>query len=133
MRLSLVAQAAATLALLAAPVAARSREVPAATPIGQPVDCVQLTQVRDTKVRDDRTIDFYLRTGEVYRNTLPLRCPDLGFQEAFSYKSYTQRLCSVDTITVLRPSSAIPLGTTCGLGKFQPVTIAGDKPARSRR
>ena len=104
---------------------ARLRETPIATPAGKPVDCLQLHQIRETRVRDDRTIDFYTYGREVYRNTLPLQCPELGFEEAFGYKTSTQQLCSVDTITVIRRGSTLP-GTTCGLGSFQPVTIAGE-------
>ena len=109
-------------ATLAAPAAdARTRGVPPATPSGPAVDCLLLREVRETRVRDDRTIDFYLRDRRVYRNTLPFACPDLGFEEAFSYRTSTQQLCAVDTIMVIRRLSGIP-GPTCGLGKFQPVT-----------
>ena len=111
-------------AALIAPADARTRETPVATPNGKPVDCVQLRQIRETRVRDDRTIDFYMLGKEVYRNTLPNSCPELGFNEGFSYKTSTSQLCSVDIITVLRQSGGLRSGMSCGLGKFQPVTIA---------
>ena len=130
MRLVSLATLAAVLAPGAAP--ARPRETPIATPDGKPVDCLQLQQIRETRVRDDRTIDFYTYGRQVYRNTLPFQCPELGFEESFGYRLSTQQLCSVDTITVIRQGSTLP-GVTCGLGRFQPVTIAGEKGAGSKR
>jgi len=96
---------------------------PAAVALGAPVDCVQLTMIDRTRVWGDDVIDFHMRNGTVYRNTLPASCPNLGFEQRFAYKTATGQLCSVDTITVLPTGSSIP-GPTCGLGKFQPVTLA---------
>ena len=97
---------------------------PAAVAAGPPVDCVQTSLIEDTRVFGDSTIDFHMRNGVIYRNTLPHSCPNLGFDERFGYKTTTGQLCSIDTITVLPTGSSIP-GPTCGLGKFQPVTLAG--------
>jgi hypothetical protein len=96
---------------------------PAAVAAGAPVDCVQLTAIDRTRVWGDDVIDFHMRNGKVYRTTLPMSCPNLGFEQRFSYKTTTGQLCSVDTITVLPTGSSIS-GPTCGLGTFQPVTIA---------
>ena len=108
--------------LLAAAAVAAPPKVPPATPAGKPVDCVQIANIRETRVRDDRTIDFFMRSGEVYRNTLPYACPELGFEQSFSYQTSLSQLCAIDTITVLRQTGGITPGATCGLGKFQPVT-----------
>ncbi len=110
-------------ACLAAAADARSHAVPPVTPAGEPKSCVQLSNIRETRVRDDRTIDFYMRDGKVYRNVLPNSCPQLGFEERFSYATSLSQLCSVDIITVLY-SSPPYRGTSCGLGQFQPVTGA---------
>lgn len=119
MRMPLIA-----LALLAAAAPAADRDrVPDATPAGPAVSCVNLTQIRETRVRDDRTIDFVMRGGQVYRNTLPHGCPELGFERRFGYETSLSQLCSVDIITVLRVSP-ISRGASCGLGNFQPVTLA---------
>ena len=110
---------------LAAPGAARDRNVlPTATPAGKPQSCIPLRSIRQSHVRGDYVIDFEMTGGKVYRNTLPNSCPRLGFEEAFGYKTSISQLCSVDIITVLdRGSPGIP-GPSCGLGKFQPVTLA---------
>jgi hypothetical protein len=121
--------AAALAAVLATPAdARRNREAEAAalTPIpgAKPENCVQLSAIRDTRVRDDSTIDFYMRGGKIYRNTLPISCPRLGFEESFSYRTSITQLCSVDIITVLpRGGGGIP-GVSCGLGPFTPVAVA---------
>ena len=97
---------------------ADQRALAEARPIGPPQDCVALQSIQHTRVRDDRTIDFYMRGGEVYRNRLRNSCPQLGFEERFSYGTSLARLCSVDTIRVLTSSGP---GATCGLGAFQPI------------
>ena len=103
--------------------AAREKGPPPATPTGEPADCVQLANIRETRVRDDRTIDFIMRNGAVYRNTLAYSCPQLGFEESFSYETSLSRLCSVDIITVLQRAGGIQRGASCGLGRFQPVKL----------
>jgi len=95
-----------------------------AVAVGKPVSCIQTNLIHDTKVWDDYTIDFVMTDGTRYRNTLAGRCPNLGFEQRFAYKTATSSLCSVDTITVLPTGSSIP-GPTCGLGKFVPVKLAG--------
>ncbi len=93
---------------------------PAVTVAGAAVDCIQTSRIRNTVVHDDNTIDFVLTGGEVYRNTLPSRCPGLGFEERFAYEVSTGQLCQVDTVTVLQ-SGAAGRGPRCGLGEFVPV------------
>jgi hypothetical protein len=87
------------------------------------VDCVQISSIRETRVRDDSTIDFYMLGNTVYRNKLPNSCPQLGFEERFGYETSINQLCSVDIIHVLTSSPPMR-GASCGLGKFQPITGA---------
>lgn len=119
------AGAALALGAMAAPAVARDTAPPAATPIGAPISCIPLTQIRETRVHGDNVIDFYLRNNRVYRNTLPNSCPTLGFEERFLYKTSLSQLCSVDIITVLQSGGAgLTPGASCGLGPFQPVELA---------
>ncbi len=115
-----------TAALLVGPAAARPLK-PAQeaqiVPAGEAKSCIPLMGIDHTRVRDDRTIDFYMRGRQVYRNVLPSPCPELGFEERFSYATSLSQLCSVDIITVLHDSPPIR-GASCGLGPFQPVTGA---------
>ena len=94
---------------------------PAIEALGPAVRCIQTSRINDTRVHDDQTIDFHLLGGDVYRNTLPNRCPSLGFEERFAYKTNSSQLCSVDVITVLYSDGT--RGAGCGLGEFLPVRI----------
>jgi len=120
MRLPLIA-----VALLATAAAARDRaaDVPAAIPAGEAVTCVPLQQIRETRVRDDRTIDFIGPRRRAWRNTLPGACPGLGSERQFGYATSIGQLCAGDLVTVLY-SSGPGRGASCGLGRFQPVTLA---------
>src|SRR6188768_78491 len=82
--------------------------------LGEPVDCVNTSRIRNTVVHDDYTIDFNLTGGDIYRNTLPNRCPQLGFEERFAYEANTGQLCSIDTIAVIQGN--VGQGPRCGLG-----------------
>jgi hypothetical protein len=85
-------------------------------------DCLNLPAIRETRVIDDRTIDFYMRDGSIYRNALPYACPQLGLEEAFTYKTSLSKLCSADIIRVVHTGAGPTLGASCGLGKFVPYT-----------
>ena len=119
-----------TIASVGSPAVARDRTPPIATPVGKPISCVNLRQIRETRVHGDSVIDFHMNGRKVYRNVLPNSCPSLGFEERFSYKTSLSQLCSVDIITVLR-SPGLMSGASCGLGEFQPVELA--KRTRSGR
>ena len=90
-------------------------------PAGKPESCIPITSIRETRVRDDRTIDFYMNGRKVYRNSLPNSCPQLGFEERFSYETSLSQLCSTDIISVLYDSPRLMRGASCGLGTFQPI------------
>jgi hypothetical protein len=99
---------------------------PRATPTGEAVTCIPTIRLRQTQVRSDRVIDFEMLGGQVYRNTLPNRCPQLGVERRFAYETRINQLCSVDIIRVLGNQGAglQPL-SACGLGRFQPVKLEG--------
>lgn len=97
---------------------------PAMVPVGEPVACIDTIRIRSTNVIDDQTIDFHMAGGDILRNTLPNRCPSLGFQKSFAYKTSLPRLCSVDIITVIDTAGGVSRGASCGLGQFQPVKKA---------
>jgi hypothetical protein len=104
---------------------ARDRSVPVATPVGDAQSCIHINTIRESRVRSDKIIDFRAGGNRWYRNELPHSCPSLGFEERFMYQTSLNQLCSVDIITVLHTSgSGLDRGASCGLGKFQPVSIA---------
>ena len=122
--------AVATLGLLAgcadtAPRTAATPPPPASNTVASTapaVSCVQLSQIRESRVVDDRTIDFILRDGRVLRNSLPYACQQLGFEKAFTYETSLSQLCSVDIIRVIIQGGGPRIGASCGLGKFVPFT-----------
>lgn len=97
--------------------------------VGEPKNCVTISQIRSTKVIDSRNIDFRMAGGKTYRNTLPQSCPGLKFEDRFSYRTSLNQLCSVDIVRVLHDQGGqLYEGAGCGLGKFQMV----EKIAQSR-
>jgi hypothetical protein len=102
----------------------RPAVAPAAKIVGDAEDCVQITQLGDSRIRDDWTIDFIRSGNRVWRNTLPQRCPGLKSDDAFTYKTSLSQLCSTDIIYVLqRTGGSLQRGAGCGLGKFVPVEL----------
>jgi hypothetical protein len=98
--------------------------VPEAHETGPAVSCIQLSNIRESHVRNDSVIDFRVNGNKWYRNTLPYSCPSLGFEERYSYETSLNQLCSVDVIHVLHSTGGgLDQGAACGLGKFQPVEI----------
>ena len=103
--------------------AVRSRDAWAlstANPVAPPVSCVEQARIAGTAVRDDRTIDFSLDDGRLLRNRLPQVCQGLSGSR-FIYRSSTERLCSTDTITLVRSDGSAR--ASCGLGSFQEIAI----------
>lgn len=115
-----VAAAILAIALSSTAVIAKEKKPDDLVAVGEPIDCIMPHMLRSTHVRDDKTIDFEMSNGTIYRNTLPYSCPSLGFEERFAYKLSTSQLCSVDIITVLQSfGGGLSQGASCGLGKFQ--------------
>lgn len=104
-------------------------KAPVAKVVGPAEDCVSIASLSSSRVHDDYTIDFKVGS-RTYRNTLPHKCPGLGFEKAFSYGTSLSQLCSTDIIYVLRQTGGVPdRGAGCGLGRFVPVEIVKDDTA----
>ena len=100
---------------------ASAAATPAGRVVGEPVNCIQTSRIRNTTVHGDEIIDFEMLGGPTYRVTLPNRCPSLGFEERFAYETTTGQLCSTDIIHVLYSSGT--RGAGCGLGQFLPIEL----------
>lgn len=96
---------------------------PAAAVVGEPQSCISLGQLRETRIRDDWTIDFISETDRVWRNSLPSRCPSLKVSNSFSYETSLSQLCNTDIVYVLEPAAGLHRGPACGLGEFVPVRL----------
>lgn len=97
---------------------------PAAKVIGEAQSCIPLHSIRETRIRDDWTIDFVGPGDKVWRNTLTSRCPTLKSENAITYETSLSQLCSTDIVYVLRTIGGnLERGPGCGLGPFVPVML----------
>ena len=120
--LGLATLAVATTAGAFGPSERRAKQLAAYTPVGDAVSCIDTTRIDTTNVVSNTVIDFKMRGGKVFRNTLPFSCSGLVFEDSFSYRTSTSRLCNIDTVRVLHNyGGRLEEGVGCGLGKFQPV------------
>jgi hypothetical protein len=101
--------------------------------------CVNLSQVRELKIIDNKHIAFELNNHEVYVNTLPHACPGLAPNKAILYKPTMNQLCNVDVITLLESfGRGFTQAGSCGLGNFELMskeegaTVIGKKPRGPR-
>ncbi len=102
----------------------RPSVAPAARIVGEAESCVPITMLRESKIRDDWTIDFIRSGNRAWRNTLPYRCSGLRSDDAFTYETSLTQLCSTDIIYPLRNiGGRLERGGGCGLGKFVPVEL----------
>ena len=113
----------APLALSARSERPRPTPSPAARPVGEPVSCIPLSQVRESRVRDDWTIDFVSHGKRAWRNNLRSRCPGLRSANAITYKTSLSQLCSTDIVYVLETSPDPRRGPACSIGQFVPVEL----------
>ena len=107
---------------LAVAAAKQSKPAPEIRSVGEPIKCVRLHAISSTDVVDGKTIDFKMRGGKIYRNTLDRKCPRLKSEERFSYRTSLGELCDVDIIHVLHNyTGTLEKGASCSLGKFQQI------------
>lgn len=102
----------------------RPAVAPAAKIVGEAESCVPVNLLRESRIRDDWTIDFTRSGNRAWRVTLPNRCSGLKSADAFTYATSLSQLCSTDIIHVLeRWGSDLRRGAGCGMGKFVPVEL----------
>jgi hypothetical protein len=90
-----------------------------------PQECIIVQRIDQTDAIDDQNIIFRMRGDQVYRNTLPSKCPGLARENRIAYETRSARLCRVDTITVLEDLGVgLRPGFTCRLGPFVPLSEA---------
>lgn len=103
---------------------ALAADKPAAEPAGAEAagrTCIPIIKIRQTEFPDDSTIVFRMRGGQDYVNRLSQRCFGLKFESGFSYATSLERLCNTDIITVIHQGGGGGIGSSCGLGLFEPI------------
>jgi hypothetical protein len=84
--------------------------------LGEREMCLEIIQIKESLVLDDRCIIFETYTNKFYINFLPINCPELKISGGFAYKTSYDKLCKQEVIRVLAPDDN--LGGTCMLGEF---------------
>jgi hypothetical protein len=85
---------------------------------GDPVDCVDLRRVRSSRIID-RTAIVYDAGGTIYVNRPRSGSESLDQYDIMVSKLYSSRLCSIDTVQMVDPTSRINTGFVL-LGDFVP-------------
>ncbi len=86
-------------------------------------NCVNASLIRNTKIVNDSSILFYMRSNSIYHNILRRQCKGLSREGRFSYHVYTGSLCNRDSIRILYDGAAgLQEGRSCQLGYFHEVT-----------
>jgi hypothetical protein len=96
---------------------------PKAEVVGDPASCIPISQIRETRIRDDWTIDFISSGNRAWRNALTQRCPGLRSRNAITYETSLTQLCNTDIVYVLETAGGIRRGPACSLGQFVPVRL----------
>jgi hypothetical protein len=78
--------------------------------------CLNVQNIQRTEAKDDRTIDFYMRDGTVWRNSLRQLCPMLRTSPFRQVLNSGDLVCgNQQFIQVLQT------GDMCALGDFTPL------------
>ncbi len=85
---------------------------------GEPVDCVDLSRVRSTRIIPGTAI-LYDAGTTIYVNRPRGGADELNQWDTMVTRLYTNRLCSIDTVRMVDPSSRMLTGIVF-LGDFVP-------------
>jgi hypothetical protein len=101
--------------------------------------CLSSHEYRNFRALDDKHILFEGRRGNLWINTLRMRCPDLRYGTVLRVRSFSSmgRICDMDSFVAgdwfawpwyrrwpWHWGTSWNTGMTCSLGKFRPVTEA---------
>lgn len=78
--------------------------------------CLTKFSIDRTTAVDDYNIVFEMKNGDLYLNRLNHRCPRLGFEDSFAYKTVGNRICKGTIISIIHDDGQI--GASCSLGNF---------------
>ena len=85
---------------------------------GEPVDCINLRQVRNTRIIDNTAI-VYDAGNTIYVNRPRSGAESLDRWDTQVTRLHTNRLCSIDTVRMVDPQSQMLSGIVF-LGEFVP-------------
>lgn len=126
-RISITLVGATLLAALAMPAAAAGQKdgeaeiakAVAGRTAGTPVDCIQLRDIRASKVVDRTAIVYEMNNGMIYVNRPKSGAESLDWTDVLVTDTHSPQLCSIDTVKLYDTGIRTTTGWV-GLGKFVP-------------
>lgn len=129
MRIAAALAAIAAVPLLIAAAPDREAEIArivAGRSAGEPVDCINLRDIRSSQIVNETAIIYRMNNGVIYVNR-PNGAGTLDRDDILVTRSITNRLCSIDIVQLVDRSSRFSSGSV-GLSEFVPYR----KPPRAR-
>jgi hypothetical protein len=132
-RISMSLLGASLLAALAVPAAAAPRDgeadlakAIAGRTAGKPVDCIQLRNIRSSRIIDRTAIVYEMNNGTIYVNRPRSGAESLDWTDVLVTETFTSQLCRIDVVKLYDTGIRMTTGWV-GLDAFVPYT----KPPRS--
>ncbi|WP_156679957.1 hypothetical protein [Sphingomonas profundi] len=91
---------------------------------GEPVDCINLRDIRSSRIIDRTAILYETNGGRYYLNRPESGANFLGWDDILVTDTHSSQLCSIDIVRLVDRGSRFPSGSV-GLGKFVPYTKPG--------
>ncbi len=86
---------------------------------GPPVDCIELRDIRSSRIIDRTAIVYEVSRGTHYINRPESGASSLRSGLTLVTDTHSPRLCSVDIVRLYDPTAGMQMGSI-GLGKFVP-------------
>ncbi len=90
---------------------------------GQPVDCLNLRDIRSTRIINRTAIIYDTGGGKIYVNTPRSGASSLRDGDILLTDTHSPQLCSIDIVRLYDNSAKMQTGSV-GLGQFVPYTRA---------
>lgn len=88
---------------------------------GKPVTCLNLRDIRSTRIIDNTAILYETGGGKIYVNTPRSGASSLRDGRVMVTNTHSSQLCSIDTVKLYESGSRMQTGWV-GLGEFVPYT-----------
>ena len=88
---------------------------------GKPTSCINLREIRSTRIIDETAIIYETSSRRWYVNRPAGGCPGLRSDRAIVSRTPSTSLCSGDIIRIIDPPTPMEFGS-CGLSEFVPYT-----------
>lgn len=105
-----------------------------APPEDAQVQCISIDDIRDSVIRNDRTIHLRMRGNTYYEMRLQNTCPGLSFYDGFYYRTTPNRqLCGGLDMIMARSGSRCPIESFTRIEKEQQAKPSPKKKTGERK